>query len=232
MERPGDWRYEGIIYQASQDPHVHGTFTDLYAPDAVRGNDGRYYLYYSISGGTGGEDYNTPVSVAVCDTPAGKYEYYGSLRNPDGTPYLHYLPGDPAVINDDGVIRLYHGWALSLVASTAHGGSGQHLPDLKSMKPEEIRKFLLPAEQMLFHRTQEQLQEDPEDVMGANHVVLSDDMLTVKSEPSRIVPGQFLAYGTSFEGHGFYEASSIRKVSIRTRISSTGAFFSPTEMWA
>ena len=37
-------------------------------------------------------------------------------------------------------------------------------------------------------------------------------MLTVTSEPARILPSQFLAFGTSFEGHGFYEASSIRKI--------------------
>lgn len=48
--------------------------------------------------------------------------------------------------------------------------------------------------------------------MGANHVVLDGDMLTVISETSRIVPGQLMAYGTCFEGHGFYEASSIRKI--------------------
>lgn len=44
-----DWRYEGVIYEARQDPRVHGDFADLYAPDVVRGNDGRYYLYYCSS---------------------------------------------------------------------------------------------------------------------------------------------------------------------------------------
>ena len=150
--------------------------------------------------------------MAVCDTPAGKYEYLGFVRNPDGSPYLRYLPGDPAVINDGGVIRLYHGWALSMVASGAHGGGGRELPDFRKMSKDQLRQFLLGAEQMLFHRTKEQLIAEPEDVMGANHVTLADDMLTVTSETSRIVPSQFMALGTSFEGHGFYEASSIRKI--------------------
>ena len=211
-----DWRCEGVIYEAKQDPRVRGDFADLYAPDVVQGNDGRYYLYYPISGGIGntGDDHNTAVGVAVCDTPAGKYEYYGFVRNPDGTPYLHYLPGDPAVINDEGVIRLYHGWALSMVAAGAHGGNhqGRPLPDFRQMDKATLRKFLLGAEQMLFHRTPEQLMADPEDVMGANHVELDDDMLTVKTFPTRIVPSQFMAIGTGFEGHGFYEASSIRKI--------------------
>lgn len=217
-----DWRYEGIIYEATQDPRVKGEFCDLYAPDVVQGNDGRYYLYYAISGGIGSDDHNTPVGVAVCDTPAGRYEYLGFVRNPDGSPYLKYLPGDPAVINDGGVIRLYHGWALSMVAAGAHAGGaggvagkaaqGRALPDFRKMDKAQLRQYLLGAEQMLFHRTRVQLLTDPEDVMGANHVVLSDDMMTVASETSRIVPSQFMALGTSFEGHGFYEASSIRKI--------------------
>lgn len=230
-----DWRYEGVIYESKQDPRAEGEFTDLYAPDVVQGNDGRYYLYYCLSGGIGstGDDHNTAIGVAVCDSPAGKYKYYGFVRNQDGSPYLHYLPGDPAVINDDGVIRLYHGWALSTVASGAHGGgsgAGQgqpgaarehagmdmkgnrQMPDFKALDKEMRRQFLLGVEQMLFHRTKEQLMADPEDVMGANHVTLGEDMLTVTSFPTRIIPSQFMALGTSFEGHGFYEASSIRKI--------------------
>lgn len=209
-----DWRCDGVIYTAKQDPRVRGDFCDLYAPDVVQGNDGRYYLYYSLSGGveSTGEGHNTPLGVAVCDTPTGKYEYLGYVRNPDGTPFLRYLPADPAVINDDGVIRLYYGWALSLVAASAHGGPAARTPDVSRMDPATLRGFLVQAEQMLFHRTKEQLLSEPEDVMGANHVVLDDDMLTVRSEPTRIVPSQFLAFGTSFEGHGFYEASSIRKI--------------------
>lgn len=220
------WRCDGVIYEAKQDPRVHGDFADLYAPDVVQGNDGRYYLYYGISGDVENteEGHNTPIGVAVCDTPTGKYEYLGFVRNPDGTPFLKYLPADPAVINDDGVIRMYYGWALSMVAAGAHAGgggqgtagkgtqSGRALPDFRKMDKTQLRQFLLGAEQMLFHRTKEQLLAEPEDVMGANHVVLADDMLTVISEPTRIVPSQFMALGTPFEGHGFYEASSIRKI--------------------
>lgn len=213
-----DWKYEGVIFEGNQDPRTHGNFGDLYAPDVVQGNDGRYYLYYCISGGLGdgADTHNTPIGVAVCDTPAGRYQYYGFVKNTDGSPYLRYLPHDPAVINDDGVIRLYHGYALSTVAGQAHGGShagqGRAMPDFKSMPKEMIRSFLVNIEQMMFHRTKEQLLAEKEDVMGANHVVLADDMLTVVAEPQRIVPGQLMAYGTSFEGHGFYEASSIRKI--------------------
>ena len=211
-----DWRFEGIIYESSQDPRSKEGFADLYAPDVVRGNDGRYYLYYCLSGGLGdgADTHNTPIGVAVCDTPAGRYQYYGFVKNPDGSPYLRYLPHDPAVINDDGVIRLYHGYAISTIAGQAHGGrSGtRQAPDLRAMEKAQLRQFLAGVEQMMFQRPKEQLLQEPEDIMGANHVVLDGDMLTVISETSRIVPGQLMAYGTCFEGHGFYEASSIRKI--------------------
>ena len=38
------WRCEGITYRASQDP-AYPELKYMYAPDVVRGNDGRYYLY-------------------------------------------------------------------------------------------------------------------------------------------------------------------------------------------
>lgn len=50
----------------------------LYAPDVTVGPDGRYYLYYVL-------DKVNVVSVAVCDTPAGKYEFYGYVHYSDGT---------------------------------------------------------------------------------------------------------------------------------------------------
>ena len=45
-----DWRYEGVMYSAEQDPHTRPGVTDLYAPDVVQGNDGRFYLYYCMQG--------------------------------------------------------------------------------------------------------------------------------------------------------------------------------------
>ena len=35
------------------------------------------YLYYCL-------DFLPQIRVAVCDTPAGKYEYYGMVRHRDG----------------------------------------------------------------------------------------------------------------------------------------------------
>ena len=66
----------------------------MYAPDVVRGNDGKYYLYYCLAGEKGSGGYNGPVSVAVCDKPDGKYEYLGAVQYPDGTNYGRKA-GDP-----------------------------------------------------------------------------------------------------------------------------------------
>ena len=63
-----DWRYEGVIYRKTQDPDNREGDQCLYAPDVTRGPDGRYYLYYVL-------DHQDIVSVAVCDSPAGQYEY-------------------------------------------------------------------------------------------------------------------------------------------------------------
>ncbi len=103
------WTSKGINYSARQDPLYGENARYLYAPDVVRGNDGRYYLYYCLAGWKGKGGYSHPISVAVCDSPDGKYEYYGVVQNPDGTPYQDFVCFDPAVMNDNGVIGLYFG---------------------------------------------------------------------------------------------------------------------------
>ncbi|MDO4285034.1 MAG: family 43 glycosylhydrolase [Eubacteriales bacterium] len=220
-----DWRCEGEIFHVSQNPHcVPGEKNDLYAPDVVRGNDGRYYLYYIIDGKTPATGHNM-IHVAVCDTPAGRYEHYGFVRNADGSPYRKYLDGDPAVINDDGVIRLYHGWSLSMVAAGANrAGAGEEekrkfqeqeasRPAMPEPGSPAMKEALKPVYRMLFERSGGEVDALEEPLMGANTVVLQDDMLTVEGEPRRIVPGQFDTPGDcSFYGHAFYEAASIRKI--------------------
>ena len=106
-----DWRYEGVIYKREQDPSARGPrfLLGLAAPDMVQGPDGRFYLYYFM-GGTG------KISVAVCDTPAGKYEFYGDVHYDDGVAIG--LKGEPfqfdpgVFMDDDGRLYLYSGFAL------------------------------------------------------------------------------------------------------------------------
>ena len=115
-----DWRYEGIIYQKTQDPGNPLGIRSLYAPDVTRGPDGRYYLYYAF-------DFLGQIGVAVCDTPAGKYEFYGKIHHKNGRilgkKRGEQFPFDPGVLtDDDGRVWLYSGFATKVpfVASRWH----------------------------------------------------------------------------------------------------------------
>ncbi len=103
-----DWRNEGVIYKKTQDPLNENGRRAMYAPDVVKGHDGRYYLYYCL-------DVVGIMSVAVCSEPAGKYEFYGYVRFSDGhvwgTRSGEPFPFDPGVIlDDDGRVYLFSGF--------------------------------------------------------------------------------------------------------------------------
>ncbi len=117
VERLADWRCEGVIYRKEQDPLNKKGRRCLYAPDVTRGPDGRYYLYYAI-------DFMGVMSVAVCDTPAGRYEFYGHVVFPDGhiwgTRSGEPFPFDPGVLaDDDGRVWLYSGFATKVPAAAS-----------------------------------------------------------------------------------------------------------------
>ena len=115
-----DWRYEGVIYRKKQDPCNRLGIRSLYAPDVTQGTDGRYYLYYAF-------DFLGEIGVAVCDTPAGQYEFYGKVHFPNGRVWGKksgdQFPFDPGVLtDDDGRVWLYSGFATKVpfVASRWH----------------------------------------------------------------------------------------------------------------
>lgn len=158
-----DWRYEGVIYKKTDDPLNREGKMCLYAPDVTVGPDGRYYLYYVL-------DKVSVVSVAVCDTLAGRYEFYGYVRYKDGT-RLGERTGDepqfdPAVLTEGGKTYLYTGFCSPMDGSRS----------------------------------------------GAMATVLGEDMLTVEEAPVFVVPNAIKGKGSGFEGHEFFEASSIRKL--------------------
>ncbi|MBQ8514327.1 MAG: family 43 glycosylhydrolase [Ruminococcus sp.] len=188
-----DWRCEGTIYCASQDPDYPNR-KYMYAPDVVQGKDGRYYLYYCMSGAFGVGGYFGPISVAVCDTPAGKYEFLGHVRYPDGRPMLKYVCFDPGVINDNGVIRIYYGTQY----------------DYEQKEGWQQDESIIQEEMKMFGKSREEILGTEGSVMGPCMVVVEDDMLTVKEEPRHIIP--YDTRGTSFEEHPFFEASSMRKM--------------------
>lgn len=164
-----NWRYEGVIYKKTQDPRMKDGTHELWAPNVVKGKDGRYYLYYCP------DDKIRSIGVAVCDTPAGQYEFYGIVQDKNGG-YIGERDGDtiafdPGVfIDDDGSIYLY-------------SGNGP--------------------------RTKGAIGKEPKASMVMK---LADDMLTIISEPKKMLPSLGEGEGTGFEGHEFFEASSIRKI--------------------
>ena len=188
-----DWRYEGVIYKASQDPQ-YPNLKYMYAPDVVCGNDGKYYLYYAMGGDYGYGGYIGPISVAVADTPAGPYEFLGFVRNKDGSPMEKYVPFDPAVLNDNGTIRLYYG--------TQYG-----IDEAPEVQHEEAFEQSLME---MFGKTREEIRSYPDNINGPIVCSLEDDMLTIKEEPKHLIP--YHVKGTPFEDHAFFEASSMRKV--------------------
>ena len=188
-----NWRYEGVIYKASQDPQ-YPKLKYMFAPDVVEGNDGKYYLYYGMGGIYGFGGYVGPISVAVADNPAGPYEFHGFVRNKDGSPMEKYVCFDPAVINDNGVIRLYYG--------TQYGIDGSE----EAMRKREFEETCL----VMFGVTEEEFRSYKDNMMGPITVTLEDDMLTIKEEPKHCIP--YDVRGTGFAAHPFFEGSSIRKV--------------------
>lgn len=199
------WRYEGVIFKASQDPD-YPEKKYMYAPDVVQGNDGKYYLYYCMSGDYGQGGYTGTIHVAVSDSPAGKFEYIGEVHYADGTPMHKYVCFDPAAINDNGTIRIYYGTQYNFEEQEDFNENPQYIKDEMEMfgrTKEELMEYINSPESYPGS-------EDPDSIMGAVMVVVEDDMLTVKEEPRHIIP--YRVKGTSFEEHPFFEASSMRKV--------------------
>lgn len=102
-----DWRYEGVILKATDVENNSDRDSCLYAPDVTQGVDGRYYIYYVDSK-------RSIVSVAVSDSPAGYFDFYGYVRYEDGT-ILGTRQGDepqfdPAVLTEGDRTYLYTGF--------------------------------------------------------------------------------------------------------------------------
>ena len=165
-----DWRYEGVIFKRSDDPHngKKGR-SPLYAPDAIQGPDGKYYLYYFAA-------YHNEIGVAVCDTPCGQFKPIGYVHHADGT-HLGRKKGDgfafdPGVYVEGNDVYLYTGFGPV------------HYPLTLGKQSKE----------------------------GATCCKLDKDMMTIIGEPKIICKVKRNSKGTEWEGHEFFEASSMRKI--------------------
>ncbi len=137
----GDWRYEGVIFRKDQDPANEDLQGNLYAPAVTVGPDGRYYLYYVLSS-------HGIVSVAVCDEPAGAYEFLGYVHYADGT-FLGNGPKDepqfdPAVLTEGERTYLYTGFC-GVGDKSRHGAMATVLgPDMLTIVEAPV--FIAPSE--------------------------------------------------------------------------------------
>lgn len=167
------WQYEGVIYRKEQDSRNYdldlGQMHAMWAPDVVQGLDGKYYLYYCL-------DVLPEIGVAVCDCPAGQYEFLGLVKHQDGTVL------------------------------------GTREKDLQQFDP---RVFIDGSNIYLYSGNAPMKRENDYGRQGSQVMRLLPDMLTLAEEPRKLLPDVLDSEGTGFQGHEFYEASSIRKVNER-----------------
>lgn len=122
-------------------------------------------------------------SVAVADTPSGPYEFYGYVHHKNGKKYG--LKKGDSYNFDPGILV-----------------DNEHVYMYTGFSPNaEFPKIF-----------QLMMKLGGGSFMGGACVELEADMLTVKSQTYVLIPGAKEAAGTSFEGHGFFEASSPRKI--------------------
>lgn len=143
--------------------------------------EGTYYLFYGL-------DNSKTISVATSNTPEGPFTFYGNVHHPDGTVWgmkegdrQQFDPG--IFIDDDKKIYLYSGFS----------STPEVIERIKRKIPEDaLKKFNMTCD-------------------GSWVCQLEEDMLTLKGDYKMIVPGVENSSGTGFEGHEFFEASSMRK---------------------
>ena len=143
--------------------------------------EGTYYLFYGL-------DNSKTISVATSNTPEGPFTFYGNVHHPDGIIWgikegdrQQFDPG--IFIDDDKKIYLYSGFS----------STPEVIERIKRKIPEDaLKKFNMTCD-------------------GSWVCQLEEDMLTLKGDYKMIVPGVENSSGTGFEGHEFFEASSMRK---------------------
>ena len=136
----GNWQYEGILYGRQDDPGNPTGEGCLYAPDVTKGPDGRYYLYYAVSN-------LKAISVAVCDTPAGRYQFLGYVHDKEGR-RIGERPQDepqfdPGVLTEGEKTYLYTGFC-GRGDKSRHGAMGMVLDtDMLTVLEEPV--FVVPG---------------------------------------------------------------------------------------
>lgn len=99
--------YEGVIFKKSDD-RQNKRKKPLYAPDCIKGIDGKYYLYYSVA-------YSGIIGVASSLFPSGPFKFLDYVHYKDGTilgnkkgDIFHF---DPGLFIENEEVYLYSGFA-------------------------------------------------------------------------------------------------------------------------
>ena len=138
----GNWHYEGVIYPKTVDELNKRGNMCLYAPDVTVGPDGRYYLYYVL-------DKVSVVSVAVSNTPAGPFEFYGYVHYEDGTK-LGDKEGDepqfdPGVLTEGDTTYLFTGFCGQ--GDKSRHGAMLTVLDKDMLTIKRVPEFIAPGNQ-------------------------------------------------------------------------------------
>ena len=191
------WRYEGVIYRKEQDIRNQNIPEDA------------TYFEPSIPGVviTNPEEQLNPPGVHAMWAPDVVY-------GPDGRYYLYYcldfLPQIGVAVADTpagpfaflGLVRHEDGTPLG----DRDGDLIQFDPGIFIDEDGSIYLYSGNAPAQVGYGSGPQ---------GSTVMTLKEDMLTIKTEPKALMPDVRNSQGTGFEGHEFFEASSIRKINGR-----------------
>lgn len=183
------WKYEGVIYRADQDPENQKPVSERrplregYGLSYFDGSDKKHALW---------------APDVVC--------------GPDGRYYLYYcldfLPEIGVAVADSPAGKYEF---LGKVRHRDGSLLGDREGDLIQFDPgvfmdDDGTVYLYSGNAAMNKRTPRPVSK------GSQVMTLEHDMLTLKTEPRPLLPDLYDAEGTDFEGHGFFEASSIRKI--------------------
>ena len=191
-----DWRYEGVIYRKRQDPRNQHIPADAPIPQGWRG---------------------CPVHHAGCVNAPGVHAMWAPdvAKGPDGRYYLYYcldvLPETGVAVSDkpQGPYEFY-----GFVRDQAGRPLGSRPGDVPCFDPGifvdddgEIYLYSGNAPRHLADRS-----ENTDTRRHSQVMRLQKDMLTLKTEPRDLIPDINESAGSDYDGHEFFEASSIRKI--------------------
>ncbi|HUM85613.1 MAG TPA: family 43 glycosylhydrolase [Lachnospiraceae bacterium] len=191
-----DWRYEGVILKKEQDPRNQNIPENVKEPKPCFG---------------------VPVRRKNSLNKAGIHAQWAPdvTKGKDGRYYLYYcldyLPEIAVAVCDQpageysflGFVKHADGTALG----SAEGDFLQFDPGI--FMDDDGTIYLYSGNAPM---RREEMDNPGSEKQGSQVMVLEDDMLTLRKEPTRLMPDIRNSEGTEYEGHEFFEASSIRHI--------------------